>query len=198
MRQPEKIIPVILAAGGSQTLPFPKALAPFGRQTALEIALENCAFLSNAIVVLGADADRIAPAIPKKTRSVLNRRWPQGQLTSLQAALRHIPAGAAFLIYPVDLALLRRNSIALLVRAFRTRSAPQEIVMPRHNGSYGHPVIVSPAVRREFFSAATAREAIYRLPERIRVVNVRTNSIFQDFHDPESYQACLRKFRARH
>jgi len=197
MRKPEKIIPVILAAGSSQSLQFPKALARFGTQTALEIALQNCFSLPSALVVLGAEADRIVPAIPKKTKIVLNPRWPDGQLTSLQAALRHIPRDAAFLIYPVDLALLRQRTVALLVRAFRTRTPPQEIIMPCHNGAYGHPVIVSPAVRPEFFSAMTAREVIYRFPERIRVLNLRSGSIFEDFHDPESYKACLRKFRAR-
>ena len=69
--------------------------------------------------------------------------------------------------------------------------------MPRHKGAYGHPVIVSAAVRSEFFDARTAREVIYRVPERIRVLNVRTSSIFEDFHTPESYEECVRKFRAR-
>jgi len=69
--------------------------------------------------------------------------------------------------------------------------------MPRHKGAYGHPVIVSAAVRPEFFTAQTARQVIYSAPERIRVLNVRTSSIFEDFHTPESYEECLRKFRAR-
>ena len=69
--------------------------------------------------------------------------------------------------------------------------------MPQHKGAYGHPVIVSAAVRPEFFAARIARAAIYRVPERIRVLKVRTSSIFEDFHTPESYEECLRKFRAR-
>ncbi len=69
--------------------------------------------------------------------------------------------------------------------------------MRRHKPAYGHPVIVSAAMRPEFFTARTAREVIYRVPERIRVLNVRTNSILEDFHTPESYQECLRKFRTR-
>ena len=69
--------------------------------------------------------------------------------------------------------------------------------MPRHKGADGHPVIVSAAVRPEFFEAQTAREVIYQLRERIRVVNVRTTSIFEDFSTLESYEECLRKFAAR-
>jgi CTP:molybdopterin cytidylyltransferase MocA len=197
MRKPEKIIPIILAAGSSQALPFPKALALFGRKTALEMAVENCSFLGRSLVVLGSDAERILPKVPKSAQVVMNRRWREGQLSSLLAALENLDSDAAFLIYPVDHALIRRNTLELLVRAFRARSASQEIVMPRRKGAYGHPVIVSAAVRPEFFTAQTAREAIYRVPERIRVLNVRTSSIFEDFHTPESYEECLRKFRAR-
>jgi len=197
MRKLEKIIPIILAAGSSQALPFPKALAPFGQQTALEIAVENCSFLGRSLVVLGSDAMRILPGVPKSAQVVLNRRWRDGQLNSLQAALRKISGAAAFLIYPVDHALIKRRTVEQLVRAFRTRAPSHEIVMPRHKGTYGHPVIVSAAVRSEFFDARTAREVIYRASERIRVLNVRTSSIFEDFHTSESYQDCARKFTAR-
>jgi len=196
MRKPEKIIPIILAAGSSPNLPFPKALAPFERQTALEIAVKNCSFLGASLVVLGCDAKRILPAVPKGVQVVINRKWPQGQLSSLLAALRKF-RDAAFLIYPVDHALLKRNTVVQLVRAFRSRSTSQEIVMPRHNGAYGHPVIVSAAVYAEFFEAQTAREVIYQIPQRIRVVNVRTSSIFEDFNTLQSYEECLRKFAAR-
>jgi len=77
-----------------------------------------------------------------------------------------------------------------LVRAFHSRLASQEIIMPRHKGADGHPVIVSAAVRPEFFEAETAREVIYQIPQRIRVVNVRTTSIFEDFSTLESYEEC--------
>jgi CTP:molybdopterin cytidylyltransferase MocA len=196
MRKPEKIFPIILAAGSSPNLPFPKALARFGRQTALQIAVKNCSFLGESLVVLGADAKRILPAVPKGSHVIINRHWSQGQLSSLLAALRKIN-DAAFLIYPVDHALLTRNTLVQLVRAFRSRSASQHIVMPRYKRTYGHPVIASADVRPEFFEAQTARDVIYQVPQRIRVVHVRTSSIFEDFNTLESYEECLRKFTAR-
>jgi CTP:molybdopterin cytidylyltransferase MocA len=197
MRKPEKIIPIILAAGSSQALPFPKALAPFGRKTALEIAVENCSFLDPSLVVLGSDADRILPAVPRSAQVVTNRKWRDGQLSSLLAALENLGSDAASVIYPVDHALIKRNTVEQLVRAFRNRAPSQEIVMPRYKGTYGHPVIISAAVRPDFLTARTAREVIYRAPERIRVLNVSTSSIFEDFHTPESYAECLRKFIVR-
>jgi CTP:molybdopterin cytidylyltransferase MocA len=196
MRKREKIIPIILAAGSS-ALPFPKALAEFGKKTALEIAVENCSFLGQSLVVLGSDAERIAPVVPNSAKVVINDRWREGQLISLQTALGNIAAADSFLIYPVDLALLKRNTVEQLVRAFYSRSTSQDIVMPKHKGAYGHPVLASAAMRPEFFNAQTAREVIYRFPERIRVLNVRTSSIFEDFSTPESYEACRRKFTKR-
>ena len=197
MRKPEKIIPIILAAGGSQGLPFPKALAPFVRKTAIQIAVRNCQVLGLPVVVLGSQAKRILPKVLKSSRVVIHRKWREGQLSSLQRALKLIPLETAFLIYPVDHPLLTRGTLAQLIRAFRKRTASQEIVMPRHGNAYGHPVIVSSAVRREFFEARTAREIIYRVPERLRILDVRTSSIFEDFNSPESYEACLRKFKTR-
>jgi CTP:molybdopterin cytidylyltransferase MocA len=197
MRKREEIIPIILAAGSSQALPFPKALARFGKKTALDIAVENCSFSSRVLVVVGADAQRILSAVPKSSEAVFNRRWREGQLSSLQAALKRIEPDAAFLLYPVDHALITRKIVEQLVRAFRARSASQEIVMPRCKDADGHPVIVSAAVRSEFFEAATAREVIYKAPERIRGLNVTTTSILEDFDTMESYEDCLRKFEAR-
>jgi len=197
MRKREEIIPIILAAGSSEALPFPKALARFGRKTALQIAVDNCAAVGPPIVVLGCDATRILRGAPKSARIVINRKWREGQLSSLQKALESTPSSAAFLIYPVDHALIRRATVMQLVRAFRAREASEEIVMPRRKGAYGHPVIVSAAVRPEFFEAATAREVMYRVPERIRVLEVSTSSIFEDFSTPESYEMRRRKFANR-
>ena len=197
MRKRETIVPIILAAGSSPELPFPKALALFGRKNALQIAVENCRALGRPVVALGSQAERILPHVAKSCQAVINRYWRQGQLSSLQRALKTIPVDTAFLIYPVDHPLLKKNTLAQLIRAFRNRSASQEIVMPRHGNGYGHPVIVSSAVRQEFFEAQTAREVIYRVPQRLRILDVSTSSIFEDFNSQESYERCVRKFQAR-
>jgi CTP:molybdopterin cytidylyltransferase MocA len=197
MRKREPIIPIILAAGGSPQLPFPKALALFARKTALQIAVHNCLLVGRPAVVLGSQAKRILPGVPKACQVVVNRNWRKGQLSSLQRALKAIPVDVAFLIYPVDHPLLTRSTITQLIRAFRERSASQEIVMPRHGNAYGHPVLVSSALRPEFFEAKRAREVIYRVPERLRILNVRTSSIFEDFNSPESYERCVGKFKVR-
>ena len=197
MRKPEKIFPIILAAGPSHHLPFPKPLAMFGGTTALAIAIENCSKLERPLVVLGYDVARVRPAVPRAARIVRNRGWRRGQISSLRHALKQIPADASFLIYPVDHPLLKRKTIQQLVRAFRTRKESQEIAIPRRGSLYGHPAIVSGKLRREFFKSKTARDVIYRLPSRVRAIEVQTRAIFTDFDTPESYRLCLRKFKSR-
>jgi CTP:molybdopterin cytidylyltransferase MocA len=196
MRKPEKIFPIILAAGPSHHLPFPKPLAMFGGKTALAITIENCASFERPLVVLGCDADRVRRAVPRAARVVLNQGWRRGQISSLRRALKQIPTDAAFLIYPIDHPLLKRKMIQQLVRAFRTRKESQEVSIPRHGRLYGHPAIVSEKLRVEFFKSKTARDVIYRLPSRVRAIEVQTRAIFTDFDTPESYRLCLRKFNS--
>jgi CTP:molybdopterin cytidylyltransferase MocA len=193
----QNIVPIILTAGRSRHLPFPKALGVFGNSTAIDIAVANCQGLRQPIVVLGSDADLIRPAAPKNTEIVLNPRWQEGQLSSLLAALQHVPAHAAFMLYPVDHPLLQKETVQQLVTAFCTRTPTQKIAMPRHNGSFGHPVILAAELREEIMAATTAREVVYRLPERINILEAQTSAIYDDFDTPESYRTCVQKFEAR-
>lgn len=190
----KQIVPILLAAGSSERFGSPKPLALFRGKTALTLAIENCKGLARPIVVLGCDAGKIRPNVPRGARVVVNRGWRNGQLGSLLCALEHVPAGAAFMLYPVDQPLLERGTIQRLVRAFRARSVEREIVMPVYRGEDGHPVIAAAGLRGEFRRAGTPRDVIYRLPERILRVPVRTSAVITDFNSLDSYRACLRKY----
>ena len=191
-----KIVPIILAAGSSKNLGMPKALARFGKQTALRIAVENCLGEERPIVVLGCDWKLVRLEVPRPARTVVNRRWREGQLSSLLCALDCVDPTAAVLVYPVDHPLVEKLTVTHIVREFRSRKSTEEIVMPRHRGRYGHPIILSPALRNELSTAMTAREVVYRIPERIRVFHAKTSAIYEDFDTPDTYLRCLRRFGA--
>lgn len=192
MRKP-RIAAIILAAGPSRSLRFPKALAPFAGKTALEIALKNCSELKPVIVVLGCDAARVSRAVPSGVRVVLNRHWRKGQLSSLLAALRRVPRDAAILVYPVDHPLLTRGLVRTLCRAFARRSARHKIVLPIFSGRAGHPTIFAPEIRKELQRARTAREVVYRDLRRVKFVKVESSEIWGDISDQASYYRCLRE-----
>jgi CTP:molybdopterin cytidylyltransferase MocA len=197
MTERAKIVPIVLAAGSSKNLGRPKALALFGERTALLIAVENCLGLERPIVVLGSEARRVLPVVPHAARVVINEKWREGQLGSLLCAMDHVPRSAAVLIYPVDHPLLEKHTVTQLVREFRKRESPEEIVMPRHIGRDGHPIILSAALRNELYGAVTAREVVYHDPERIRAFEAETSAIYDDFDTPKTYRKCLRKFESR-
>jgi CTP:molybdopterin cytidylyltransferase MocA len=193
------IVPIVLAAGGSQGLGFPKPLARFGEKTALEIALENCAGwgLGRPIVVVGCDASEVRQAVPRGVNIVINRRWPEGQLGSLLAGLKRVAKNDSFMIYPVDHPLLTRSITRRLVSAFQSRSRAQTIVMPRFKRHPGHPVICAPEIRQELAKAKTARDVTYRKRQRIRYLPVRSPGVYIDFGTPETYLECLKRYRVR-
>ena len=189
-----KIFPVLLAAGKSPHLPFPKALADFAGRTPVEIAMKNCSGLERPIVVLGYQADRLRRAMPHQARITVNRKWRAGQLSSLLAGLRNVPRDAAFLIYPVDLVFLTPGIIRRLAAAFHKRTARQAIVMPVCAGRDGHPVILAPQLRSELQNAKTARDVVNRDPSRIKRVPVKTSAIWKDFDTLASYARLCREF----
>ena len=188
------IQPVILAAGAS-TLGFPTGLAPFGRRTALEIAVANCAGLPLPIVIVGEQARNLRAQLPAGARLLINRNRRRGQIASIRLALRHLPEAAALMLYPVDLPLLTPALVEAVVRGFLERPAGKEIVMPRYGERNGHPVILSAQVVPELRLATTAREVVYRDPERLLLLPVGSPGIYRDIDTPAAYRACLRDFK---
>lgn len=195
----EAIYPIILAAGASTRLGFPKALARFGSRTALEIALENVAGLQQAIVVLGSHAQEIqeTAARMKGETVVVNKAWRRGQLTSLLVGLTRVPRTADFMLYPVDYPLLTRKVIAQLTEAFTQRNPGQAIAVPSFRGRGGHPVIFAAEMRKELERAQTAREVVYRDESRVKFVAARTAAIWQDLDTPAAYLARMKTFQQR-
>lgn len=197
MKKPN-IVPILLAAGSSKQLGFPKPLAEFGGKTALEIAVRNCSGLPRPVLVLGDQAARVRAAAPRgvriSVRIVVNRRWRSGQLSSILAGLRCVPRAAAFMIYPVDHALLTPRLLRCLVRAFHAKAKHQKIVMPRCGRRAGHPVILAAELRYELRRAPTAREVVYQDRHRIKYVRLASRAIWQDFNTPASYVRLRRQF----
>jgi CTP:molybdopterin cytidylyltransferase MocA len=198
----DDIAPIILAAGPRGSLPFPKALAPFGNATALERAVRNCADAPGygpIVVALGSDAEEILAAWkpPQNVVVVNNANWRDGQLSSLRAGLRRVPRNAAFLIYPVDYPLLFSGLLSRLRWAYTHRAYHEQIVAPALGGRDGHPILVAPELRAEFSRAKTARDVVHRAHKQDRILRVPTReaAIFRDFDSPATYRLCVRLLR---
>jgi CTP:molybdopterin cytidylyltransferase MocA len=193
------VVPLILAAGPASRLGYPPALAEFEGQTALHIAVHNClrAGLHDPVVVLGAQALLVYPAVPSPARVVTNRYWRNGMITSIRAGLRRVAPDAAFLLYPVDLPLLTPQVVRQVVKAYRAAPPETAIVSPLHKNRSGHPVIFAARLRSEFSYARTAREVVERDPARVKLVRVNARAIYTDFSTSAELRRLQRAFTRR-
>src|SRR3989442_11778082 len=102
-RPAESVAGVILAAGEARRFGAQKLLAPLNGRALVQhvIGAANASSLSDVVLVVGADADRIVRIAMGRTRVVRNPDYATGQASSLQAGLRafsaNVHAPAVFL-----------------------------------------------------------------------------------------------------
>src|SRR5262249_768807 len=93
---PMRIAAIVLAAGESRRMGFPKALLPIQGRTFVEhiVGRLTATRVDGIYVVLGAHRERILAAVDvTHAQVVVNHDWELGQLSSLQAGLRALPHG---------------------------------------------------------------------------------------------------------
>lgn len=145
------IAAVLLAAGGSTRFGQPKQLLEWeGRPLAAHVAdVAWMAGLQPVIVVLGAEAAQIAPALAGRPVQVLtNYRWEEGMSGSLALGVAALPpAVKAAIFLQVDQPLVTPQLLQAL--SARWRESGAGIVVPTVAGRRGSPVLFA----RDFFPA---------------------------------------------
>ena len=140
-----KIGAVVLAAGRSQRLGVPKQLLlyegePLLRRAVLAVRDSGAA---PVVVVLGAEADRIAPVLGdiRVVRTITNYNWTTGLASSLAVGIKALlEAGDSdgVLVTLADQPLVDAASLGKLLDAF---SDEHRIVASAYNGIIGVPAI---------------------------------------------------------
>ena len=142
------IVAVILSAGESSRMGRPKALLPIDGVRFVEkiVAALKSTGVENIIVVLGHNAEEMRQKISDLPVTILvNHDYKQGQLSSLQVAIRHLESSSdgspvdGILVHLVDHPYINATLVDLMIdRFYETKKL---IVVPRFQGRRGHPVI---------------------------------------------------------
>jgi molybdenum cofactor cytidylyltransferase len=177
---------IILAAGESRRMGFPKALLPYRETT----------FLGHLVSVLESQVDPLivvsgAVELSANARVVRNENWRDGQLSSLQCGLRALPASVdGAMVALVDHPCIDRLLVARLIALFDAHRP--EVLIPTYNERRGHPMIFNRALFGELMDAPLnqgARSVVRR--HSVLHVPVENEGILHDLDDPETYQRVL-------
>jgi molybdenum cofactor cytidylyltransferase len=182
---------VILSGGASRRMGSPKALVSYQGRPFLEhlLSVTNHPAIGVRRVVLGPDAEAIAKDIAlAPDEIVINHDWEKGQLSSIHAALKSLPANTdGILLCPVDHPLVSASLVGNLIDAFLATRPP--IVVPNFQGRRGHPVIFSATVYEELLNAPMdqgARAVVWAHKESVSEVSTTEEGCVLNLNDPNA------------
>ena len=136
-----RVASVILAAGDSRRMGRPKALLPLGRKAFLQHILDcHLSLGTDAWVVLGRQHRQIRSRLDlARARVLVNPDPDRGPLSSLLLVLEKLDGYDGVLVHAVDHPLVAKSTLQALLR--KHFQCPACILIPRHHGRKGHPVL---------------------------------------------------------
>jgi molybdenum cofactor cytidylyltransferase len=187
---------VILSGGASSRMGSPKALLAYQGRPFLEhlLAITVHPKMSVRRVVLGAHAEPIAKTIALAADEiVINDDWEKGQLSSIQAAIRSLPAGTeGLLLCLIDHPLISGNLVNELIEQFYLKR--EKIVLPVYRGRRGHPVIFPAALYEELLRAPLdkgARAVVWAHAADVLEVPTDQEGCVLNLNDPETLHRAI-------
>lgn len=185
---------VILAAGESRRMGFPKALLPYQGRTFLEhlIAITEDAQLGARRVVIGAHQEQISQRVKLPAGDwVVNREWHKGQLSSIRTAIENLESvdlnGIVVLL--VDHPFVTTPVLGALIEAFDR--SPRSIVIPTYRNRRGHPVIFPAHLFPELRSASDdvgARAVVWAHANDVIEVPTQEEGVLLDIDDRSTFE----------
>ena len=198
-----EVVGIVLAAGQSTRMGQPKALLPCppaGRTFVTQIihVLREGGIDTIAVIGRVNDPDlrrEVAAAVPAVCY-VENPSPELGQLSSMLVgvAFAQVREAAGMLVLPVDMPLIRADTVRVALDAFVTAGEP--VLRATYQGRHGHPVIfradVFPALRSADPTMG-ARAVLHQDPSRVRNLEVDDPGVLRDFDWPTDYRGLFER-----
>lgn len=190
---------VVLSAGESSRMGRPKALLPIEGQTFIEkiVAALKQTPVGRIIVILGHNAEEMRRRVEHlPVEIVVNPDYKLGQLSSLQAAIRHLQSDMncdGMLVHLVDHPYIDPVLVRHMIQGFC--DGKSLIVVPRWQGRRGHPVIFSRALFAELLAAPLDQGAkVVVSAHRAETLEIESANpgITLDIDTPELYRQHVR------
>jgi CTP:molybdopterin cytidylyltransferase MocA len=180
---------IVLAAGASSRMGYPKALLPLSNGTPLamhQMRLLRAAGCARVAVVLGSTAEAIAKKITDG-EVIRNPDWERGRLTSIQAGLRGLPGHTGYLILPVDTVGIRPETLARILGSVTPSTSA---LRPFHLDQPGRVLWVSAATALEILALPNHDTPLDTwLGERATEVSVDDPSVLNNTNTPDDWSA---------
>jgi molybdenum cofactor cytidylyltransferase len=189
------IAAVVLSAGESSRMGRPKALLPIDGETFLEriVSVLKRTKIGKIVVVIGHNAAEMKQKIEHLPVEILiNQKYRLGQLSSLHVAIRHLlddPNCGGILVHLVDHPYIDSDLVNRMIEAADTSG--KLIVVPRHRGKRGHPVILSRKLFNELLAAPLdqgAKTVVNAHPNETLAIDVDDQGVTIDIDTPDEYR----------
>lgn len=190
---------LVLAAGGSTRMGRNrnKLLEEFDGTPLVRLPVEAIrnAGIEKIVVVTGYEAEAVAAQLGGlECQCVENPDWEQGMGSSIASgAVAAEKLGPdAVLVCVADLPALRASHISRILAAFRSRD---DIIVPRHEGRRGHPVLFGAKYLRELAllrGDVGGREILNDHASSIIEIEFESDAITRDVDSPEDLAAWRR------
>ena len=184
---------IILAAGESKRMGFPKMLLIFNGRTMLENVIANVfgSDIDNTLIVLGAERDTITELVNKlSVKHCYNDNYKDGMLSSVKCGFRNLPSDLeAVLVFQGDQPLITPKVINRVIEEYR--SSGKGNVIPVYKKKRGHPILIDRKYRNEI-EMLDAREGLrslaYQFSDDVLEVETDDPGILRDFDTFEEYK----------
>jgi CTP:molybdopterin cytidylyltransferase MocA len=196
----------ILAAGASERLGEPKALARIGEKSAVEHLLAAGAALGDPrpLVIAGAHAAEIERACAARAEVAFNPRWSEGRTGGV--ALAHaLRPGLDLCLAPVDAPLVPGAVFAALAQAWNAAGEPELGWLAPHfppgappgGRRYGHPVVAGRRLldRLGALAPGAPLRSLRALAEPLFSIGTDRAAVLDDLDTPEDLERLRRSFR---